>query len=242
MLRRAPASRCRAASRPPGRTPGCWTARRGSPSARRAESPAATSSARRSSRCRYAETRLSYRRDDGLAESSSTRRSTPCVLGCCGPMLTVIVSGPQFRHVCLLICAGARPAPPALASLAPLASDDSFSQGVYLGPHPQRLPALASLASDDCPLSASGRPFGFVAIAVGHWPFAIRRRRRRLLTCDLDDLADGVNDRSVHFLHAGSRGVRHVHMDVGVRADASHSARSAPGCAARAHGPRSRQR
>src|SRR5262245_23325110 len=24
--------------------------------------------------------------------SSSTRRSTPCVLGCCGPMLTVIVS------------------------------------------------------------------------------------------------------------------------------------------------------
>src|SRR5262245_47379967 len=34
----------------------------------------------------------------GLAErtispsSSSTRRSTPCVLGCCGPMLTVIVS------------------------------------------------------------------------------------------------------------------------------------------------------
>src|SRR5215217_7344540 len=25
-------------------------------------------------------------------ESSSTRRSTPCVLGCCGPMLTVIVS------------------------------------------------------------------------------------------------------------------------------------------------------
>src|SRR3954471_20870186 len=25
-------------------------------------------------------------------ESCSTRRSTPCVLGCCGPMLTVIVS------------------------------------------------------------------------------------------------------------------------------------------------------
>ena len=24
--------------------------------------------------------------------SSSTSRSTPCVLGCCGPMLTVIVS------------------------------------------------------------------------------------------------------------------------------------------------------
>ena len=30
-----------------------------------------------------------------------------------------------------------------------------------------------------------------------------------------------MNDRPVHFLHAGSRGVRHVHMDVGVRADAS---------------------
>ena len=35
--------------------------------------------------------------------SSSTSRSTPCVLGCCGPMLTVIVSvrtsaisGPAF--------------------------------------------------------------------------------------------------------------------------------------------------
>jgi hypothetical protein len=25
-------------------------------------------------------------------ESSSTMRSTPCVLGCCGPMFTVIVS------------------------------------------------------------------------------------------------------------------------------------------------------
>src|SRR6186997_3075511 len=25
-------------------------------------------------------------------DSSSTRRRTPCVLGCCGPMLTVIVS------------------------------------------------------------------------------------------------------------------------------------------------------
>ena len=53
------APRCRAAAPPTGRRPGCWTAGRGNPSARRAGSPAATSSARRSSRCRCAGTRWS---------------------------------------------------------------------------------------------------------------------------------------------------------------------------------------
>ena len=48
-------------------------------------------------------------------ESCSTRRSTPCVLGCCGPMLTVIVSlrssgivSCQFECVQLQSCFGAR--------------------------------------------------------------------------------------------------------------------------------------
>ena len=73
--------------------PGCSTGRRGSPCARRAGSPAATSSARRSSRCRCADSRCAAgRRLMVSPSSSSTRRSTPCVLGCCGPMLTVIVS------------------------------------------------------------------------------------------------------------------------------------------------------
>ena len=75
------------------RTPGCWTARPGSPSARPAGSPAATSSARRSSRCRCAGSRWSGMTDWMTSpSSSSTSRSTPCVLGCWGPMLTVIVS------------------------------------------------------------------------------------------------------------------------------------------------------
>ena len=96
---RARASRGRAASRPTGRTPGCWTARSGSPSARRAGSPAATSSARRSSRCRCAGSRWSASPRGSISpSSSSTSRSTPCVLGCCGPMLTVIVSVRMFRH------------------------------------------------------------------------------------------------------------------------------------------------
>ena len=38
------------------------------------------------------------RLDDGLAGELTTRFSTPCVLGCCGPMLTVIVSRAEFRH------------------------------------------------------------------------------------------------------------------------------------------------
>ena len=85
--------RCRAAARPTGRRRASSTARRGSPSARRAESPAATSSARRSSRCPCGGSRWSCRRPTIVSpESCSTRRSTPCVLGCCGPMLTVIVS------------------------------------------------------------------------------------------------------------------------------------------------------
>src|SRR6186997_1019472 len=33
--------------------------------------------------------------------SSSTSRSTPCVLGCCGPMLTVIVSVRTSAKFCL---------------------------------------------------------------------------------------------------------------------------------------------
>ena len=83
----------RSAARPTGRTPGCSTAGRGSPSARRAGRSAATSSARRSSRCRCAGTRSSGRSRRCVSpSSSSTSRSTPCVLGCCGPMLTVIVS------------------------------------------------------------------------------------------------------------------------------------------------------
>src|SRR4051812_21108560 len=36
-------------------------------------------------------------------DSSSTRRSTPCVLGCCGPMLTVIVSDRSSGVVLVVI-------------------------------------------------------------------------------------------------------------------------------------------
>ena len=54
---------------------------------------AATSSARPSSRCRCAGSRSSARpRRCSRRRARSTSRSTPCVLGCCGPMLTVIVS------------------------------------------------------------------------------------------------------------------------------------------------------
>ena len=56
---RAPASRGRAASRPTGERQAVRLRARGNPSARRAGSPAATSSARRSSRCRCAGSRSS---------------------------------------------------------------------------------------------------------------------------------------------------------------------------------------
>ena len=47
----------------------------------------------RSSRCRCGGSRWSAPpRATVSPSSSSTSRSTPCVLGCCGPMLTVIVS------------------------------------------------------------------------------------------------------------------------------------------------------
>src|ERR671915_282087 len=76
--------------------------------------------------------------------SSSTSRSTPCVLGCCGPMFTVIVS----------------------------------------------------VRSSGISIRQSGN-------------------RVRLLFVAFDELAHGVQQRPMHFLHARRRGVRHVHMDVG---------------------------
>src|SRR4029453_4416128 len=48
--------------------------------------------------------------------SSSTSRSTPCVLGCCGPMLTVIVS----VLISAIDCAQTVPAAYCLLSVRPL--------------------------------------------------------------------------------------------------------------------------
>src|SRR5438445_5480951 len=78
--------------------------------------------------------------------SCSTSRSTPCVLGCCGPMFTVIVS---VRSI-------------------------FFSRG---GPSPR-----------SSPLAALKFPF--------------------------DQLADGMNQRAVYFLHARGDGMRHVHVQL----------------------------
>src|SRR5438105_12967366 len=89
--------------------------------------------------------------------SSSTSRSTPCVLGCCGPMLTVIVS---------------------------LRSSGVVVIGFPL-PVPVVLPA--------CPTQ----------LALLSFPALL----------PFDQLADRVDQRAVHFLHARRDVARHVDMD-----------------------------
>src|ERR1051326_5884816 len=64
--------------------------------------------------------------------SSSTRRSTPCVLGCCGPMLTVITS---------VLMSGIRPIP----ALPRRCGHDRFAPSSF---HERRYYALHQIA--DC--------------------------------------------------------------------------------------------
>ena len=83
----------RAASPPPGSRPGCWPGATGSPCGRCRSEPPRSACTGSSSRSRYADSRCpAPRRPPSRRQGSESTRNTPCVLGCCGPMLTVIRS------------------------------------------------------------------------------------------------------------------------------------------------------
>src|SRR5215203_226121 len=89
---------------------------------------------------------------------SRTSRNTPWVEGCCGPMLTVIVS----RRIGMACSSGSR------------------AQGSGIG------------SGNLC-----GLPLAFSRQPLALYPF-------------LNQLADGVNQGAMHFLHPRRRGVGHV--------------------------------
>ena len=97
---RARARRCPATSRSAARRRDCSRAARGSPSGRSAPPLGDRSWSRKSSRSRCAGSRSPARSASPSRPSrSSTRRNTPCVLGCCGPMLIVMESPDRITCV-----------------------------------------------------------------------------------------------------------------------------------------------
>src|SRR6185503_17632265 len=121
-------------------------------------------------------------------ESSSTIRSTPCVLGCCGPMLTVMVSDRSSGVVLVVI-----------------AIPGSYAGDLSKHHRRARRSGEDRLVSPD--LLILLLPLGTTVAA--------KRTRRSQFT--LHELADRMDQRAVRFLDSGGARVGHVDVDVGER-------------------------